>query len=225
MNREPILSHGWWWVWKFGFVSPLWLIQTWVRTQPRSVNTLPGVTDVLHPACSVHSCRLSETIAARRLFPDFLPSQVPSTDVWLDSKENSPEWNIPDLLSCQLRPLLSSLSKVRIIFFAGFFQNSTSSYHVVYIAHSNKGVVGWFPEFYINLGSILLSLDVSDVLYLYLYFLKSVCGMRLGKFPRFLVGWRFLWCILFYSFQLVWKEISVNLLIHHCISRMPQKHF
>lgn len=171
MNREPILSHGWWWVWRVGLVSPLWLIPTWVRTQPRRVKALPGVTHVLHPACSVRSCGLPEPIAAIRLFLGFLPSQAPSTDVWLDSKEKSPEWNIPDLLSCQLRPLFPSLSKVRIIFLWDFFR-ILPLLTTWYIAHSNKGVVGWFPEFYSNLGSTVLSLAVSDVLYL--YFLKSV---------------------------------------------------
>lgn len=55
MDREPALSRGWWCVWRFRFVSLLWLIKTGVGTQPGNLNALPGVTKgtFLHPPCPV----------------------------------------------------------------------------------------------------------------------------------------------------------------------------
>lgn len=53
----------------------------------------------------------------------------------------------------------------------------------------------------------------------------EVCGVRLGKFPRFLLGWCFLGVSCLIHSSQCWKDIFVNLPIHHCLSWMPQKHF
>lgn len=219
MNREPVLYHRWWCVWRFGFVSPLWLIQTWVRTQSHSVNTLPGVAHVLRPACSVHAAGSQRPLQLEGYFWTFSHHKGLRLMFGLTVRKRVLSGTFQIFFLANSGPHSPVSSKWKL-FVCGIF----SEFYLFLphgIAHSNKGVVGWFPELYIDLGSIVLSLDVSDVLYLYLYFLKSVVwGWEI--FLDSLLDDIFFGASCFIHSS--WK-ISVNLLIYRCISQMPQKHF
>lgn len=97
-------------------------------------------------------------------------------------RKKGPKWNIPDLFSCQLKPLFPVLPKWEL-FLAGF--SEIQPLLTTLCSSLQKG--SWFPEFYVNLGLIVL------------YFLKSVIWGWENPLDSLLDGAFF--GVFFYSFQ------------------------
>lgn len=100
-------------------------------------------------------------------------------------RKKGPEWNIPDLVSCQLKPLFPVLPKWEL-FLVGF--SEILPLLTTLCISLQKGSCQLIPR-------ILYQVRLNCFVFL------EVCNMRLRKSPRFFVGWCFPWCILFYSFQ------------------------
>lgn len=153
-----------------------------------------GLGHCPHPACSASSCcPLRENCT----FLASLPPLWPLTDVWLSLRKRAPGGTFQIFSLANSGPI-SCASKVRRLFSRIFQKFCLFSPHCA--AHSIKGVVGWVSEFYISLGLIVLYFGYIRC-FVFRSVFPEVCGMKLGNFPGFVVGWCFLRCILFSSFQ------------------------
>lgn len=199
---------------------PSLALEAGIRAPLGGVNALAGVASGTVPTqlALLAAAGPSERIAARSTFLASLPPLWPSTDVWLSLRKRAPGGTF-QIFSLASSGPISCPSKVGRIFSRIFQKFCLFSPHCA--AHSIKGVVGWFSEFYILLGLIVLYFGYIRC-FVFRSVFPEVCGMKLGNFPGFVVGWCFLWCILFSSFQ-HWK-IFVNLLIYPCLSWLPQKY-